>query len=308
MRILCATDLLPSGEAAIERAALLASQLEAELTILHVASPKESAQTRERNLRVARQCAERRTNPPHSSTRRPALVTVPAGDPARVILEIVAQSNARLLILGPHRESPSPVALEGTVAAKALVARLCPVLVVRTAVQDSYRRVLLALDFSEASLLAVRAAESLVLTPEADPTVVHAHRPPLRGMLQLMDPRLDSVDQYGDDWTREANDAVRKLLRYESANPTRYGIRIEREPAASGILHAIDRCAPDLLVMGTRGAGPLRRALGGSVANRVLHDTNCDVLIVPEGSFGSSRSKLEFRAQHPREAARGLWP
>ncbi|HET9862983.1 MAG TPA: universal stress protein [Steroidobacteraceae bacterium] len=302
MRILCATDLLPGGEAAIERAGLLAQQLDAELTILHVTSPKDSAETLGRNLKVADERARCRKEPAPARLRRPAVVTVPAGDPSRIILETLAQSNAKLLVLGPHRKSPLPVALEGTIAANALAARNCPVLVVRNQVRDAYRRVLLALDFSEGSLAAVRAAESLVLTPDVMATVVHAHKPPVRGMLQLMDPRLDSIDQYGADWVREADHAVRELLEYESANAARYDIRIERQPAAPAILQAIDRCAPDLVVMGTRGAGRLRRALGGSIANRVLHGATCDVLIVPEGSFGASRSKMDFGAHRAREA------
>jgi hypothetical protein len=38
-------------------------------------------------------------------------------------------------------------------------------------------------------------------------------------------------------------------------------------------------------VMGTRGQGPLRRVLLGSVANEVLNEAWCDVFVVPEGSF-----------------------
>ncbi len=60
-------------------------------------------------------------------------------------------------------------------------------------------------------------------------------------------------------------------------------------PEASAILRAIGHYGPDLIVMGTRGRGRLRRALLGSVANRVLHEPSCDALIVPEGAFGAPR-------------------
>ena len=36
MRILCATDLLPESEAAVERAAMIARQLRAQLYIVHI--------------------------------------------------------------------------------------------------------------------------------------------------------------------------------------------------------------------------------------------------------------------------------
>ena len=37
----------------------------------------------------------------------------------------------------------------------------------------------------------------------------------------------------------------------------------------------------DLLIVGKRGAGPIERMLLGSVANRVVHDAPCPVLVVP---------------------------
>jgi nucleotide-binding universal stress UspA family protein len=165
---------------------------------------------------------------------------------------------------------------------------------VRNEARDPYRRVLLALDESDASASAIRAAESLVLTPEMSATVVHAHRPPYEGMLYSADIGPETIERYADNWKRDANQAVRELLSLESDDASRYAIHIEQKPAAPGILQAIAYFSPDLLVMGTRGGGRLRRALVGSVANRVLHETDCDVLIVPEGSVGKTRSKVEF--------------
>jgi len=301
MRILCATDLLPKSEAAIERAALLSNQLGADLALLHVVSPGESQLALEQTLQSAQARTRSRAEPLLWRTNRAAEVAVRVGNPARIILDTVAQSKARLLILGPHRKRPLRDALEGTIAEKALAARNIPVLVVRGEVRDSYRRVLLALDLSEASVSAIRAAESLVLTPDVDATVVHAHRPPYQGMLHYADVAADSAGRYANEWRREATNAVGDLLRYESANFARYDIQIEQQPAAVGILQAIERYSPDLLVMGTHGGGRLRRALVGSVANRVLHETRCDALIVPEGCFGASRSKLVFGARRPRD-------
>ena len=72
MRILCATDLLPKSEAAIERAALLSNQLGADLSILHVVSPAESQQVLEQTLQSAHERAQSRAEPLLWRTNRPA--------------------------------------------------------------------------------------------------------------------------------------------------------------------------------------------------------------------------------------------
>jgi len=299
MRILCATDLLPRSEAAIERAGFLADELGADLTLLHVVVPSESERALEQTLQTALAHTRARAKPPLWRAQRAPNVTVRTGNPTRIILDTVAQSKARLLILGPHRKRPLRDVLEGTIAEKALAAKNCPVLVVQDEARGPYRRVLLALDLSEASASAIRAAESLVLAPHVDARIVHAHEPPYQGMLYYAGVGVDSVVRYAGSWRREAKRAVRDLLKYESAQFARYDVHIEQQPAAAGILRTIERYQPDLLVMGTHGGGRLRRALVGSVANRVLHESTCDVLIVPEGSFGASRSKSVFGVRRP---------
>jgi universal stress protein E len=303
MRILCATDLLPRSEAAIERAGLLADQLGADITLLHVVVPGESERALEQALQTALARTKSRAQPPLWRAQRAPGVAVRAGNPARIVLDTVAQSKPRLLVLGPHRKRPVRDVLEGTIAEKALATRNCPVLVVQDEARTPYRRVLLALDLSEASASAIRAAESLVLAPEVDAMIVHAHEPPYQGMLHYVDVGMDSMARYADGWKREAKRAVRDLLKYESAHFARYDVHVEQQPAAAAVMRAVERYEPDLLVMGTHGGGRLRRALVGSVANRVLHEITCDALIVPEGSFGVSRSKSVFGARRPREQA-----
>jgi hypothetical protein len=53
-------------------------------------------------------------------------------------------------------------------------------------------------------------------------------------------------------------------------------------------MRAIETRRPDLLVLGTRGDGRMRRAVLGSVANQVLKLAPCDMLIVPQGTSEAS--------------------
>lgn len=52
-RLLCATDLLPKSEAAIDRAGMLAEQLQTPLSLLHVVSPSTSEHNLEQALQLA---------------------------------------------------------------------------------------------------------------------------------------------------------------------------------------------------------------------------------------------------------------
>ncbi|HYP80618.1 MAG TPA: universal stress protein [Steroidobacteraceae bacterium] len=293
MRILCATDLLPGSDAAIDRAGMLSDQLAADLTLLHVAVPGESDCGIEEALQRAQTQAESRVRAPRWRAQRTPVVAIHAGIPGRIIPEVLAQSEARLLILGPRRRRPLLDAFEGSIAGKALAARI-PLLVARNAAVSPYRRVLFALDASAASAAAVRVAESLVLPSGMAAIAVHADDPPYREALPYADIGMGSVDRYLAKWRREAQKTVYDMLRQHSADPLRYEIDVKLAPPAAGILQAVDQFSPDLLVMGTRASGRLRRAFIGSVANQVLQLVRRDVLIVPEGADeswnGSSRA------------------
>ena len=306
MRILCATDLLPKSEAAIARAGLMSDRLGANLTLLHIVSDEQSPTVQEKNLQDAFARAKTRAEPLVSSTHRTAVVMVRVGDPASNILDIASLAKAQLVILVPNKRRHMRDTLEETILEKSLAARSFAVIVVRNKATQPYRRVLVAVDFSESSLAALRAAESLVLTPEAEAAVVHAERPPYEGMTPFAGVGFDPLASYVGDWKQEMDDSIRGLLKYESANFARYDVQIEQESAVAGISDAASRYAPDVLVVGIRGGGRLRRMLARSVAKRILHDTSCDVLIVPEGSFGVSQSKILTEGRRQRQAARTL--
>jgi nucleotide-binding universal stress UspA family protein len=56
--------------------------------------------------------------------------------------------------------------------------------------------------------------------------------------------------------------------------------RVEGDPAEQ--LAAISESA-DLLIIGSRGYGPLRAVLAGGVSGRVARDAHCPVIVVPRG-------------------------
>lgn len=283
-KLLCATDLLPKTEAAMERAGLLAQRLEAQLSLLHVVSPVSAQRNLEQALQMANTELASRARPPRWHHGPPPQLAVRAGSPARLIREAIDEHRPDLSIIGPHRKRAVRDVLEGTIAEKVLGTRHCPLLIVQGKVESEYRNVLLALDISSECGAAVRAAESLVLSPGAQAMVMHVCEPPYQGMLRSAGVASEQIVTYVERSRHEAAAEIRDLLKRESADHARYAVVIGDSHPAPAIRRALEMYQPDLLVMGTGGVGRMRRALIGSVANQMLNVAACDALVVPHGS------------------------
>jgi nucleotide-binding universal stress UspA family protein len=307
MRILCATDLLPKSAFAIERAGLLAEQLDADLSLLHVVTPPESEQTLEQDLQHASAHLKSRARPPLWRVGPLPSVLVRAGNPARTLVQAARQADADLIVLGNHGKRPARDALAGTIAARVLSEHQCPVLIVKRMPRGTYRKVLLALDRSVSSAVALRAAEALILKDGMRATVVHAFEPPYEQMLISAGSSANAISLYAEVWKRAAGRVLLELLDAASNDFSRYELILEDARPASAVRRIAARMQPDLLVMGTRGDGGIRRTLLGSVANRILAAANTDVLIVPDGGerTTTARSRLDRRSREVTTGAQG---
>ena len=295
MRLLVATDGLPKSEFAIDRAGLLADELAAELSLLHVVSPVSSDRVLEQSLQMAIARMKSRARSPlwHAATAPD--VVVRAGNPSRVIMETIAREEPDLLIVGPHERRGVVDALQGTIIEKAVSARRCPVLVVQQSASTNYRNVLLALDVAAGSRAAVRAAEYFVLRGGARATAIHACASPDHAVLQIPGAEGAGSALHADCSPDTASVAMRELLERESADPERYELIVAQGNPLPTITRAIETRQPDLLVVGTRGDGRMRRAVLGSVANQLLKVAPCDILIVPQGTSEASTARAVDR-------------
>jgi universal stress protein E len=284
MRILCATDLLPKSEAAIERAGMMAARLRADLSLLHVVVPSQTERALENDLERAIAHMQSRSRPPLWQQADPPDVIVKTGSPASRTIETIDEAGAKLVVIGPHRRRATRSPLSGTIAEKLLSSRAAPVLIVKRPPRETYRKVIVALDLSATSGLALRAAESFVVTEDTHAVIVHAFEPYYEGMLAYSGFTPEVIGAYSMRRARDVKTVLRDWLERETRDPARYDILLEQARPDAGIRVAADRLDPDLLVLGTRGHGPLRRALLGSVANQMLTTATCDVLIVPDGS------------------------
>jgi nucleotide-binding universal stress UspA family protein len=139
---------------------------------------------------------------------------------------------------------------------------------------QTFRIVLAAVDFGEASNRALALAGSIAQATGATLRVLHAEQleaPPYFTPAQLA--AIEGEAQANRD---RASDYLRSVARAHVTSP--FETIVESRAAADAILHA--SAGADLIVMGTHGRrGPSRWWLG-SVAERVIRDTTVPVLVV----------------------------
>jgi nucleotide-binding universal stress UspA family protein len=185
--ILVATDLTDRSERACERGIRRARERAATVDLLHVVEGGLRAQVQERRRALAEEYL-REWLASLPETEGPGVrFSVETGDPFSVILERAQDRNAVLIVLGEPGKKGLKDLFGGTTAER--VVRHCdrPVLIIRQTAPGAYRRVLVAIDFSEGASRALDAAYEV--TPGAEFLAVHAWQVPAVGLATREDGR-----------------------------------------------------------------------------------------------------------------------
>jgi len=303
MKILCATDLLPESDAAVERAVIIARQLRAQCYLVHIVGSVQD----ERTAHTALVQFGTRLGSSMEGDGIAASVLLRVGNTATQLIGVVRQIAPDLVVLGPRHRRFWYDRFSEPLAQKILSVRQCPVLIVKHVPIETYRDILLALDLSPTAGEIIRTTESIVWASGAQTTVVHAFEPDY-GPLPYIPKALESVGAANSPGKAHALRAVRHLLRENSSSLIDCNLILSVAFPAEAVLGTIECLRPDLLVMGTGGYGRFRRALLGSTASRVLEAAPCDVLVLPQGSTRQivGRSSAAPSDQRPGMSACGL--
>lgn len=266
--ILIAHDLSRESDIALQRAAQLASQHRARLTLLHVVEGKPDGGALA-DLQAAAQkvLSERLATYSHC----PAEVVLHSGEAAATTLTLADELGAELLVVGGHHKG-RPELFSGTNLER--IARHCrvPLLLARQEQVAPYRSAMVALDQSLCGCQALRTAVCL-LPSEADLLAVNifSSREP-RKPAQLQE---DLVIQRG---------LLEHMVKDECAllPKRREPVRVEviEGTLAGSLDQYITEHRPQLLALGQHSRSRLSEALLGSLPSHYLRQPPCDVLLV----------------------------
>ncbi|HEY7704238.1 MAG TPA: universal stress protein [Acidimicrobiia bacterium] len=185
--------------------------------------------------------------------------------------ELVRRSKrAAMVVVG---SSSVDVTRTGPVSSRVARKALSDVLVVRRQPRAPYRKVVVAVDFSELSKTAVERA--LRWVPDGEITVVFC-------LPTRFDASLSEAGMFEEELDASRKDRLRRAEEKMGSFVSEWGgVRslVVDGPPQETIDEVVRRRAADLVVVGSRGAGATRMVLLGSVAEGLLAAAPCDVLV-----------------------------
>lgn len=270
--ILLPLDGSPSARAALPHAIAMARRCQSELVLLGVAedwytgdvepAPPESVQLLSQHLEEC--CQEAR------AADVPAGILERSGVPAEQIVKVARRDRAGMIVMSAHGRRGFGRWLLGGVTARVVREADCPVMVVRGDSTPDYHRILLPLDGSGYSALALPHAVRLARADRAQIC-----------LLRVID-RPDWLGAPGTD-LGELLAAAQDDLGQLAAELSARGCRALVEAAAGEPAERILQIAEggfDLIVMATHGWRWGKRQGLGSTAERVAWCARCPILLI----------------------------
>jgi len=216
---------------------------------------------------------EPREGPVVDAHSDPTVRLAQADSPVDGLRQIAEQENAQLIVIGPSKPSGLGRLRPRSVGERLLSDARLPVAIAPRGyaeAEHSLSLVASAFDGSPESRGALEWAERLTTNAAGRLRVISVHEPmPVTGLgftAQSVEPGLRR------DLKREQAAAIAVLDRSAEG--------VVRNGSPAGVLVEAAREA-DLLVMGSRGHGPLPAALLGGVAHYVIRRASCPVVIHP---------------------------
>jgi nucleotide-binding universal stress UspA family protein len=279
--IVVATDFSTRSDRALRRATIIAKQLGAALTLIHVVDDDRPRHLVDEQIDAAQQILDETTDTIIQMDGISAESKVIAGDVFSGILQVAQNTAASMIIVGPHRRQLRD-AFIGTTAERTIAHSRCPVLMTAGVPSAPYDRILIALDVTEDSKAMARRTQDLGLLDKAAIVAMHAFDAPAQGMMQRAMVESEAVHQYVADEQIRSQEELSAIL-------AEIGLATARKimmPVNGSAARRILECARDenasLIVVGTSQRTGLRRFILGSVAEAVLADTDRDVLVIPK--------------------------
>jgi len=279
MTIVVGYDGRLEGRDAVALGAALARALDEPLLVATVHQSPETPlgpTAAELRARAQQTAAEGAAEAPADLERRH--VAVLGRSPAQGLHDFAEAERPTALVVGSSHRGPLGRVIAGKVASRLFVGSPCPVAVAPRGYarrpETELRSIGVGFDDGPESWKAIQHAAALGVAAGAELRVIHALQPVIAPpMAPEESERLTrELRTHRELALGRAAASVSKDLHAETSLLVGDPVLVLEQEASRGL---------DLLVLGARGYGPLRRVLLGSVSTEVVCHSPCPVLVVP---------------------------
>ncbi len=259
-KILVGHDLTREANHALRRAAQLARQFGAQLTLLHAGPDDDSPQAQATLRGLLSDIGAPQTQ-----------LLIRKGKPSDVTLQVAEELGCDLLVAGTHHKG-RPEAFSGTNLERIARHSRIPLLMVRNAPEGPYHSALVALDSSVCACNALTSAFRLLPSDG----VLHA--------VNIYDQALQLPPAKQREHLQIQQDLLQQLISDELEMQPGSGPQPTLEVRPGTLAGSLDEVIadrkPQLLVLGQHSRSRLSEALLGSLPAYYLRQPLCDVLLV----------------------------
>jgi nucleotide-binding universal stress UspA family protein len=230
-------------------------------------------------LRTARRMSEPLSHLPDDRIQTTAIANP---SPAHALHEVAEAEDASIVVLGSTHTGRAGRVMPGSTAERLLHGAPCAIAVVpegyREHTHPGINRIGVAFNGTDESKAAVAAAAEAAAALNAELTVIGVIEADLYGA-----PALTGGPSYNilrKDLEADLREGLESVVADLPAGVRGVVACLAGEPSER-LIAASEKL--DLLVIGSRGYGPLRAVLAGGVSGRVIRGAHCPVIVVPRG-------------------------
>jgi nucleotide-binding universal stress UspA family protein len=287
--ILAGTDLSEASANAIERGYLLAEENHARysviyalgldpLTTLREIMGQNSESLTERVTSAGQKRLEASLADLNKANRVQAEAIVMQGRVGPALSAFIDEHECDLLVLGVHGSGVLQRLIVGSTTSRALRQSKIPVLVIKNEANQTYQRVLIAVDFSPLSKTLVHMCR--VIAPHADITLLHVCSDAMEAQMRYASVNDSVVAQYRANSERQAKIKLTQLAQECELGADQYDGVITHGIPVREVMRFEEEFQPDLLMMGKHGTHTTEELLLGSVTKRAVEMTHADVFVM----------------------------
>ena len=282
--LLAATDLSPSSRNTVQRAAILAQQISAQLELVHVIEKRELeelqrllGETLKENIQSqTRKLLKELANDIDESLGITARCHLVEGEVLESITKQADLLSADLLVIGVRGASLTLQQLLGATAERLLRLVQCPVLTVKNPPMGTYQTVLVPIDFSPWSVGAINLAQTVA--PQSKLTLLHANDVPFEAQMRIAGEKKKEIQNYRDKVCQDAKIRLNQVAK-DAGITADWRSLVVNGNAVQKILEQENEQGSDLIIIGRHGLGVVEELLLGSNARQILIHAKCDVLV-----------------------------